>query len=56
MIWFSNKNNFLLRVVAVQRLRRESHYTKSNLLLKNPHTEDKDCEFSSWAFGKKVLP
>jgi hypothetical protein len=48
MIWFSNKNNFLLlRVDAVQRLRRESHYTKSNLLLKNPHAKDKNCEFSN---------
>jgi hypothetical protein len=53
---FSHKNNFLLPVVTVQGLRRESHNAKSNLLLKNPHSKDKNCEFTSRAFGKKVLP
>ena len=53
---FLHKNNFLLPVVVVQGLRRGSHNAKSNLLLKNPHTKDKNCEFTNWAFGKKVLP
>jgi hypothetical protein len=52
---FSHKNSFLLPVVDVQGLRRESHNAKSNLLLKNQHTKDKNCEFTNWAFGKKVL-
>jgi hypothetical protein len=52
---FSHKNNFLLPVVAVQGLRRESSNAKSNLLLKNLHTKDKNCDFTNRAFGKKVL-
>jgi hypothetical protein len=52
---FSQKNNFLLPVVAVQGLRRESSKAKNNLPLKNLHTKDKNCDFTNWAFGKKVL-